>query len=235
MQPGTALAQLARWLGVMAVPCVTGTMTELCAWLQRDTQLEPAERNETQSSSSSSTGAGGEPSHMHDSWAETPEPPLYSPTAHAAPKPAAAASEGWVVTGPDGTRHKLVHEVYKRSARALQALHPLMVWDAVRRCGLPREQLAAWLPAHGQQELGAILDALQTEFCCVQQALAALLRQPGSSYNASTSRTRAAACGRARCSYHVIWCIRLRRRADSGAAADITVSAQPLHNSHSAS
>lgn len=198
VRPGAALYQLGQRLGVVAVPCITGSWAELCSRLSRSTKLDVARNcvHPTSSSAGAHSTVGGP---ARNPFGSSPEPSLHLFAAQAAPamKPSVlATAEGWVVSGPDGSRHKLVQERYKRCALALQALHPLMVWDAVRRGGASREQLAAGLPAHGQQELGAILEVLDSRFTAVQQRLQrAVDARPSQEpqwlgENASSGRTR---------------------------------------------
>lgn len=85
--------------------------------------------------------------------------------------------EGWVVEDPEGTRHKLVQASFQRTGRVAPQLHPLSLWGMVRNCGMSRAELSAGLPPHFQRELHAILDALESQFCRVQRALAHMAAQ----------------------------------------------------------
>jgi hypothetical protein len=148
-----ALPQLAQRLGVtMAAPCLRGTWGELVAELGRT----PA--------AAGGSAVAGSGSRQEGSGSSRPRAVSGPP-----------AFEGWVLTTADCSRHKLISEQYKQASLAGQALHPLSVWDAVRCSGLSRAALLAGLPAHFQDELRGILDALTRRFCWVQQQLAAQL------------------------------------------------------------
>ena len=102
-----------------------------------------------------------------------------------------AAFEGWVVEDPEGTRHKLVQVSFQRTGRVAPQLHPLSLWGMVRNCGMSRAELSAGLPPHFQRELHAILDALESQFCRVQRALAHMAAQAQAHGHTHARRTNA--------------------------------------------
>ncbi|PNH03221.1 hypothetical protein TSOC_010756 [Tetrabaena socialis] len=91
--------------------------------------------------------------------------------------PPPAAFEGWVLTAPDGSRHKLVQPSYKWASMAAQMLHPLVVWERVKYGGECPASLAQGLPAHFRAELRAVLQALEEGYYAVRQELGLLLRR----------------------------------------------------------
>ncbi|KAL6758416.1 hypothetical protein V8C86DRAFT_3134369 [Haematococcus lacustris] len=146
---GAAKHALATRLGTLAAPELQLQQAEeLSSWLQAD-----------QASSSSLPLSSSLFSFSLPSSPSTPSPippptPTYPP-----------ASEGWVVTlGSCGQRVKLVHDSFKRAHYEAQLLHPLCVWDRVRR-GASRDQLLpTWLPSHLRVEAEAMLAALNCQF-----------------------------------------------------------------------
>lgn len=152
---------LARQLGTMAAPCLEGPLAELHSRLARGAvpaaaAVSPAGRG------SGSRGGGAE---------------LAVPRAGSAGKTELAAPpsfEGWVLEASSGQRLKLVQAAFKRAgAAAVELLHPLVLWDAVRCGGASRAGLAVGLPPHMQRELHAELDAMEGQFCQLSCQLAA--------------------------------------------------------------
>ncbi len=88
------------------------------------------------------------------------------------------AFEGWILSHPDGSNHKLVATAYKLAKRAGLFLHPLAAWDRVRRGGQARAALLRpGLPAHWRAELEACLDALQESYAGVRREVEMALRE----------------------------------------------------------
>lgn len=161
--------ELAARLGTLAAPSVQGPRNELRARLGRG--MEPPQ--------GSNGGSGGDGGSSRAGGARQPR------TAFAPP-----SFEGWVLEAAagDGRRVKLVQADFKRAgATARQAMHPLVLWDAVRCGGKSRDSLAAGLPQHIRKELQAELDALTTCYCAARSLLAAALAQAQSGGSSSSS------------------------------------------------
>lgn len=173
-----ALQQLARQLGVMAVPCVEGTSSELTDRLAQSCRVVralTAPSSDNSSSKSSTGGASGETRGSKISLADFSNPgPASSSSSskNSAGNPKPAAFEGWVLQDhATGQRSKLVQFSFLKTGRAAShLLHPLAVWDAVY-CGKSRVELMRGLPAHYQQEVDGVLTALEQQFWAVQQQL----------------------------------------------------------------
>jgi hypothetical protein len=172
-----ALQQLARQLGVMAVPCVEGTSSELTDRLAQGCRVVrtlTASNSDNSSSKSSTGGASGGTRGSKISLAEFSNPGPASSSSCSSSGSAGssqpAACEGWVLQDhAKGQRSKLVQYTFLKTGHAAsQLLHPLAVWDAVY-CGKSRAELMRGLPAHYQQEVDAVLTALEQQFWAVQQ------------------------------------------------------------------
>lgn len=175
MQPGPELNQLAAQLGVMAVPAIRGLFAELEERLSVGTTTHlMAQQASSKKLSMSMLGETDvalmplDPTYSMADWGDSDTEAGSVMDARTLPP---ASHEGWVVADAGGVRHKLVQHAYKCSSAAAHALHPMLVWDAVRRRGASYGHLAASLPQHCRQELDAILNALLSQFRRVQQAL----------------------------------------------------------------
>jgi len=71
--------------------------------------------------------------------------------------------EGWVLQAEDGSRSKLVHSQWKAATRAIQSVHPYIMWDAIRM-GRSKSELMADLPPHAQAEANMMITALEARF-----------------------------------------------------------------------
>jgi hypothetical protein len=151
---------LAKRMGVMLAPSVAGTVTELVNTLAIRTDNDCLAEHTARPRSRDPFAAGRLIHADLDKHLEGVPP---ARRRHAPPK-----SEGWVLTrnDSDGGSTKLVSESYKEASREAGRLHPLCVWDRVRTGGESRHAMLyhSGLPVHLREDLGKVLDALQSAY-----------------------------------------------------------------------